>query len=107
MDQVTSGKSKGSSMSCIDIERHQSQDGDRDSYSPNILFRQRYVTKEESYELQWSRSGNGVNAVGKCIVIDLFDNDTDARNYEEAFKAVGFEVEFMDHPSDKVKPGRR
>merc|ERR1712214_102960 len=33
--------------------------------------------------------------------IDHFDNDTDARNYGKAFRAAGFEIEFLDHPSDK------
>ena len=100
MNQITRSKSKGSLMSCI--RPHKSQDEDDTDTSQSCHFHQRCVSDADSFELRWSRSRDGVNAVGKCIVIDLYDNDTDARNYAEAFKSAGFEIKFMSHPSDKV-----
>ena len=98
MDQIT-----GTLLSCI--RRHPSQDSQEDNMddtSPNCHFHQRCVSDAVSFELGWSRSRNGVNAVGKCIVIDLYDNDTDARNYEEAFKGAGYETKYIHHPTVKV-----
>ena len=98
MDQIAGDKSKGSVTSCI---RPQVSQDDKDT-SPSCHSHQRCVSDAVSFKLEWSRSRDGVNAVGKCIVIDLYDNDTDARNYAEAFKSAGFEIKFMSHPSDKV-----
>ena len=67
----------------------------------------RCVSDAISFDLQWSRSKSGVNAVGRCIVIDLFNNSKDAENYAQAFKSAGFEIQFLDHPSVEVGIGKK
>ena len=105
MEQTTrKNKSKGTFLSCIRPHLSQEEDDADTDTSPNRQSRhERCVSDAVSFELQWSRSRDGVNAVGKCVVIDLYDNDTDARNYAKAFRAAGFEINFMNHPSDKVE----
>ena len=59
-------------------------------------------TDEDNYQLQWINVSRGGAAIGKCLVFDLFDNAVDAKNYELAFKGVGFKAQYFDHPTVKV-----
>ena len=57
---------------------------------------------DDNFELQWKNSSGGGFAVGKSLIFDLFENNVDAKNYEEAFKDAGYETKYIHHPTVKV-----